>query len=179
MRYTEVFGWHLMLVRCARIMCAWFFIFTLKGLEELLYEDGSTPALPNIRRFLLWPKIVLIGAGSHSFSKNLITDILTYPEFKDSTVTLMDIAAEPLELAAASHMNSWNKTNSKHESNQPLTFVKALRGANYVIVAIKVGGANSSRIDKGITLKYGITKPSVTLSGPEEFSMRRVTYLRY
>ena len=39
-------------------------------------------------------KIVLIGAGSHVFSKHLITDILTYPELRDSTIVLMDISAE-------------------------------------------------------------------------------------
>jgi len=43
-------------------------------------------------------KIVLIGAGSHVFSKHLITDVLTYPELRDSTITLMDIAPEPLVL---------------------------------------------------------------------------------
>ena len=46
-------------------------------------------------------KIVIIGAGSHSFSKNLITDILFYPELRDSTISLMDIAQEPLDLITA------------------------------------------------------------------------------
>ena len=36
-------------------------------------------------------KIVLIGAGSHTFSKHLITDIVFYPELRDSTITLMDM----------------------------------------------------------------------------------------
>ena len=36
-------------------------------------------------------KIVLIGAGSHGFSRNLITDILSFPELRDGTITLMDI----------------------------------------------------------------------------------------
>ena len=36
-------------------------------------------------------KIVLIGAGSHVFSRRLISDILSYPELRDSTITLMDI----------------------------------------------------------------------------------------
>jgi len=45
-------------------------------------------------------KIVLIGAGSHVFSRHLITDILSYPGLRDSTITLMDIAREPLDLVA-------------------------------------------------------------------------------
>ena len=35
-------------------------------------------------------KIVLIGAGSHVFCSRLITDILSYPELRDSTISLMD-----------------------------------------------------------------------------------------
>ena len=46
-------------------------------------------------------KIVLIGAGSHVFSRHLITDILSYPELRDSTISMMDIANEPLELITA------------------------------------------------------------------------------
>ena len=46
-------------------------------------------------------KIVIIGAGSHVFASRFITDIIYYPELRDSTITLMDIAAEPLELTAA------------------------------------------------------------------------------
>ena len=34
-------------------------------------------------------KIVIIGAGSHIFSRHLITDVLSYPELRDSTITLM------------------------------------------------------------------------------------------
>jgi alpha-galactosidase len=47
------------------------------------------------------PKIVIIGAGSHVFSRHLITDVLSYPELRDSTITLVDIAAEPLGLITA------------------------------------------------------------------------------
>jgi alpha-galactosidase len=111
-------------------------------------------------------KIVLIGAGSHSFSKNLITDILTYPEFRDSTVTLMDIAAEPLELAAAFAIKlvKQNKFKTRIESTTDIR--EALKGANYVIVAIRVGGPDSSRIDREITLKYGINEAVGDTTGP-------------
>jgi alpha-galactosidase/6-phospho-beta-glucosidase family protein len=34
-------------------------------------------------------KIVLIGAGSHVLSKATICDILSYPELRDSTITLI------------------------------------------------------------------------------------------
>ena len=37
------------------------------------------------------PKIALIGAGSTVFAKNLIGDILSFPELAGSTLSLMDI----------------------------------------------------------------------------------------
>ncbi len=46
-------------------------------------------------------KIVIIGAGSHTFSRNLITDVVSYPELQDATISLMDIDEGPLELIAA------------------------------------------------------------------------------
>jgi len=41
------------------------------------------------------------GAGSHVFSRHLITDILTYPELRESTISLMDISQENLDPVAA------------------------------------------------------------------------------
>jgi len=38
--------------------------------------------------------IVLIGAGSFKFARDIITDILLYPELRDNTITLMDIDNE-------------------------------------------------------------------------------------
>ena len=42
------------------------------------------------------PKITFIGAGSTVFAKNLIGDILSFPELADSTISLFDIDAERL-----------------------------------------------------------------------------------
>src|SRR5271157_4615188 len=100
-------------------------------------KTGVTPLFPTSGGFIM-AKIVLIGAGSHSFSKNLITDILTYPEFSDSTVTLMDIAAEPLELATAFAMKLVKQNRFKTRIESTTDIREALKGANYVIVAIRV-----------------------------------------
>ena len=44
-------------------------------------------------------KIAMIGAGSVVFSRNLTGDILGCPEFKDATISYMDVDAERLEVA--------------------------------------------------------------------------------
>ena len=42
------------------------------------------------------PKITFIGAGSTVFAKNLMGDILSYPELANCTISLHDIDAERL-----------------------------------------------------------------------------------
>ena len=37
------------------------------------------------------PRIVFIGAGSTVFARNLMGDILSFPELADATLTLFDI----------------------------------------------------------------------------------------
>ena len=41
-------------------------------------------------------RIVLIGAGSTVFARNLLGDILSYPELADSEIVLHDIAPDRL-----------------------------------------------------------------------------------
>ena len=43
------------------------------------------------------PKIVLIGAGSHSFGLMTLKDLMDTPELHGSEVVLVDIVAEKLE----------------------------------------------------------------------------------
>lgn len=45
-------------------------------------------------------KVAMIGAGSVVFCKNLTGDILSYPEFRDATLSYMDIDAGRLEVGA-------------------------------------------------------------------------------
>jgi len=99
-------------------------------------------------------KIVLIGAGSHTFSRNLITDVISYPELRDSTITLMDIEEGPLDLIAAfgKRLVRQYGFNTKIESTTDRR--KALDGADYVICTIQLGGVKQEARD--IAAKYGL-----------------------
>ena len=46
------------------------------------------------------PKITFIGAGSTVFAKNLMGDILSYPELAGSTISLHDIDHERLRTSS-------------------------------------------------------------------------------
>jgi alpha-galactosidase len=112
------------------------------------------------------PKIVLIGAGSHVFSRHLITDIVSYPDLRDCTISLMDVAQDPLDLitAFARKLVHQHGFNTKIESTTNRR--EALAGADYVIVAIRVGGNEATRPEKEIPLKYGINQAIADTSGP-------------
>ena len=46
-------------------------------------------------------KIVFIGAGSVTFTRNLVRDILTFPAFSDAVISLVDISEANLAQAKA------------------------------------------------------------------------------
>jgi len=111
-------------------------------------------------------KIVLVGAGSHVFSRHLITDILSYPELRNSTITLMDIAKEPLDLitAFARKLVKQNKFSTRIESTMDRR--EALDGADYVIITIQAGGRQPMQADREVTLKYGVDQGNMDTIGP-------------
>jgi alpha-galactosidase len=110
-------------------------------------------------------KIVIIGAGSHVFSSRFITDILSYPELREGTITLMDIARGPLEMATAfaRRLVEQNKFSTKIESTTDRR--EALEGADYVIITIKVGGGHHLDIEREISLKYGVDQGDMACIG--------------
>ncbi|MBS1724080.1 MAG: alpha-glucosidase/alpha-galactosidase [Armatimonadetes bacterium] len=103
------------------------------------------------------PKIAFIGAGSTVFARNLMGDILSYPELADSHIALMDIDEERLRTsemvgnkvrAALGASNKISATTDRRE---------ALQGADYVIIMIQVAGYKPGTvIDFEIPKKYGL-----------------------
>ena len=102
----------------------------------------------------LMAKIVLLGAGSHTFSRNLITDVVSYPELRESTITLMDIEKEPLDLIAAFAKRLVKQHGFSNKIEATTDRKKALEGADYVICTIQLGGVKQQARD--IAAKYGL-----------------------
>ncbi|CAM3100607.1 alpha-glucosidase/alpha-galactosidase [Rariglobus hedericola] len=102
-------------------------------------------------------KITLIGAGSVVFAKNLISDILQFPELSGSTITLMDIDPARLETARVMAERVVRKLGVKAKIEATLDRRKAITGANYVICTIQVGGYKPGTvIDFEIPRKFGL-----------------------
>jgi len=103
------------------------------------------------------PKIVFLGAGSTVFAKNLLGDILSFPELAESTIALHDIDHERLEttrivgerIAAALGAHPLIETHLDRRT--------ALDGADYAIGMFQVGGYDPGTvIDFEVPKKYGL-----------------------
>jgi alpha-galactosidase len=111
-------------------------------------------------------KIVLIGAGSHVFARRLITDILSYPELRDSTITLMDINKESLDLPTAFAKKLVEQNGFKTKIESTTNRREALEDADYVVVTIRVGGTQAREVDIEVPAKYGIEQAVGDTIGP-------------
>ncbi|PDM25964.1 alpha-glucosidase/alpha-galactosidase [Candidatus Bathyarchaeota archaeon B24-2] len=111
-------------------------------------------------------KIALIGAGSHVFARRLITDFLSYPELRKSTISLMDIDEEALALTTAFAKKVVEQHGFKTKIESTLNRREALEGADYVIVSIRVGGTEANKLDLMIPAKYGVKQGIGDTVGP-------------
>ncbi|MBR6185006.1 MAG: alpha-glucosidase/alpha-galactosidase [Clostridia bacterium] len=106
------------------------------------------------------PKIAFMGAGSTVFAKNVLGDSILTPALESSVIALYDIDAERLEESRAM-LNAINQNYGAKACIEAYLGVEnrkdALRGANYVVNAIQVGGYEPCTVtDFEIPKKYGL-----------------------
>ena len=101
-------------------------------------------------------KIALIGAGSVVFTRNLVSDVLSFPALQDSTISLMDIDGERLSLARDLVQALIDRRGLKARVQATLDREEAIRDARYVIVTIQVGGLDAYAQDVEIPERYGV-----------------------
>ncbi len=101
-------------------------------------------------------RVAMIGAGSTGFTRRLVQDLLTVPEFADITFALTDISKPNLERVAQL------VKRDIHANHLPAKVIistdrkKALEGADYVFSMCRVGGLEAFRTDIEIPLKHGV-----------------------
>lgn len=103
------------------------------------------------------PKITFLGAGSTVFAKNILGDCLLSPVLRDSEFALYDIDLQRLH-DSERMLNAINANTGNHGKIVAYTDRKeALRGADYVINAVQVGGYEPCTvIDFEVPKKYGL-----------------------
>ena len=102
-------------------------------------------------------KITFIGAGSTVFAKNLIGDILSFPELSDSAICLFDIDENRLKTSevVARRIARTLKAPASIEVTTDRT--RALDGASYAINMIQVGGYRPCTVtDFEVPKRYGL-----------------------
>ena len=107
------------------------------------------------------PKITFMGAGSTIFAKNVLGDSMLSPALADSHIALYDIDGSRLREsqlmldALNRNINKGRATITGHLGVRSRR--AALRGADYVVNAIQVGGYEPGTvIDFEIPKKYGL-----------------------
>ncbi|CAA0126056.1 Alpha-galactosidase [Mycolicibacterium vanbaalenii] len=104
------------------------------------------------------PTIVIIGAGSVEFTRELLGDILSFPELGAVRVVLHDIDAERLETAEAITRATARAAGAHPEVLATTDRRRALDGADYVINVIQVGMHDATVRDFEIPAKYGLNQ---------------------
>ena len=106
-------------------------------------------------------KITFMGAGSTVFAKNVLGDCMLTPVFHDAEIALYDIDAQRLEesyLLITKLNENINEGRATIKKYHDIPNRKdALRGADFVVNAIQVGGYEPCTvIDFDIPKKYGL-----------------------
>ncbi len=112
------------------------------------------------------PKIAIIGAGSAVFARRLITDFLMVPSLQGSQIALMDVNPETLKTITAWTEQAIAQGGLRATVQSTTDRREALRGADYVIISIRVGGVEAVFEDFRITSKYGIDHSVGDTMGP-------------
>jgi alpha-galactosidase len=102
-------------------------------------------------------KVTFIGAGSIEFTRNVVTDLCSYPEFNGQLhLSLHDISPERLAHAEQLARQIAGQSGSDARVSASGDRREALKDAHYVINEVQVGGYAATRADFDIPARYGV-----------------------
>ncbi len=101
-------------------------------------------------------KVAFIGAGSIGFTRKLLSDILTVPEFHDISVSFTDINPRNLDMVYQLCQRDIESNGLNIKIDATLDRRGAFKDANYVINCVRIGMLEAFTYDVEIPLKYGV-----------------------
>jgi alpha-galactosidase len=101
-------------------------------------------------------RVAFIGAGSVVFTRQLVADLLRFPELADVTFALHDIDPERLAVAEGTANRHNDQLGTRATVVATLDRRAALEGADFVINMIQVGGIDATIKDLQIPAGYGL-----------------------
>ena len=101
-------------------------------------------------------KVAFIGAGSIGFTRGLLADILTVPEFHDIQVSFTDINPDNLRMVTQLCQRDIEENGLAIKIHATLDRREAFRDAKYIINCVRIGMLEAFETDVDIPLKYGV-----------------------
>ncbi len=111
-------------------------------------------------------QIAIMGAGSQVFAQAMVRDCLSFPALADSTFRLMDVDPEPLGYMETMARKMIRQGGYPAKVTATTDRRQALDGADYVIVAILVGGREPIVDEIDIPLRHGVNQCIGDTMGP-------------
>jgi alpha-galactosidase/6-phospho-beta-glucosidase family protein len=111
-------------------------------------------------------KIAFIGGGSVQWSPKIVTDIALCETLAGAQLVLHDIDADALGLLARACERIVDQLSGRLQVTATMDRAEALRGADYVIFCVAIGGLAAVRNDLEIPERYGICQPVGDTVGP-------------
>jgi alpha-galactosidase/6-phospho-beta-glucosidase family protein len=111
-------------------------------------------------------KIAFIGGGSVQWSPKIVTDIALCETFAGAQLVLHDIDADALGLLTRASERIVGQVGGSLQVTATLDRAEALRGADFVILCVAIGGLPAVRCDLEIPERYGIYQPVGDTVGP-------------
>ncbi len=101
-------------------------------------------------------KVAFIGAGSIGFTRKLLSDVLTVPEFREIEVAFTDIDDHNLDMVTRLCQRDIDDNGLKIRIHSTTDRRDAFQGAKYIFNVVRIGKLEAFMPDVEIPLKYGV-----------------------
>ena len=101
-------------------------------------------------------KIAFIGAGSIGFTRRLLADILTVPEFRNIEIAFTDINRNNLDMVTRLCQRDIEANGLDIKIQATLDRRAAFKDAKYVISCVRIGMLEAFTKDIEVPLRYGV-----------------------
>ncbi|MCJ8007532.1 alpha-glucosidase/alpha-galactosidase [Lederbergia wuyishanensis] len=101
-------------------------------------------------------KVAFIGAGSIGFTRGLLRDLLSIPEFHNIEVAFTDINERNLDMVTQLCQRDIDENGLNIKIQPTLNRREAFKDAKYIFSVVRIGGLEAFQLDVDIPLKYGI-----------------------
>ena len=100
--------------------------------------------------------VTFVGAGSIEFTRQLLRDLLNYPELRGTRMVLHDVDPDRLSLAEALARTAIERHGGGFDVRSSLDRKTALDGADFVVNMVAIGGHPATVSDFDVPERYGL-----------------------